>query len=341
MSFLKHLMPTWKTSTDDKTKTNTAILSVLDTELNDSENDAVSTNVLMSLDTSTGEWLDTYGNLFGVLRQDNETDDSYRSRIKGYITLSRGTIPAIKSAIQNFLNDYSSYINIYEPFNNVFFLNSSHLNGADSFLGEYYTTAVIDCQFTNTFPITIADTINKFKAAGVSVKMTRFPNRYKPSATIYQLVTTEDPVQKAMEVQAARDSVYLQLSNSGIIGYKRVYKMILARPLKTGETATSAPYPVITYGNTPYCLVPTDSAVTEGANYVYVSAKLEGEDFPNIGYSSVSLYQNSTIIGNPQSTIVPSLMSNPGTLLLTESRDMQNRVDSLTVEEEFLIQVHQ
>lgn len=333
-------MPTWKTNTDDKTRTNAAILSVMNTELTDSEADAVSINVLMSLETAIGEWLNDYGILFGVLRQDNEVDNAYRGRIKAYIVLDRGTIPAIKQAIQNFLNDTSSYLNIYEPYSNIFFLNSSHLNSNDCLLGSYYTTAVIDVTFTDTFPIGVADVINKFKPAGVTVKMTRKPKAYNPSATVFDMTVTGSPITAAINMQANRDSVYLQLSNSGIIGYKRVYKMILARPLNTGETATNAPYPVVYYANIPYCLVPAANAVAEGANYVYVSARLEGEDFINQGYSTVKLYQGLIPTGDKKGTLLPTEVSNPGTLLLTDSRDMQQRVNSLTVEEEFMIQLH-
>jgi hypothetical protein len=177
MSFLKHLLPGWKRSIESKEKANAAILSSLDTELNDTEKETISSKVLMALDSSSGEWLDTYGKLFGVIRPEDETDDVYRNRIKTYITLRRGTLPAIKDAIRAFLNDYTSYIEIYEPYQNVFILNSSHLNGPDHLLGEYYTVAVIDVQFGIPIPEGIIDVINDFKPAGVTVHISQVPSQ--------------------------------------------------------------------------------------------------------------------------------------------------------------------
>lgn len=340
MSFLKHLMPTWKTSLENKEKANAAILAALDTELTSTEEDAISTSILMSLESATDEWLDEYGNTFGVIRQDNEGDDAYRQRIISYILLERGTLPAIKHAIQNYLNDTKSHIDVYEPFHDVFFLNNSKLNSTACLLGAYYTTAVIDITFTNTFPIGVFDEINKFKAAGVTALMTRKPKTYNPDATTFQRVVSGDPIQAALNMQANRDSVYLQLSNSDIIGYKRVYKMILARPLKDTEDVNNPPYPVVYYSNKPYCLIPTDKAVSEGARFVYVSTRLEGEDFLNQGYSTVKLYQGLVPTGDKKNTLLPSEVLNTGTLLLTDSRDMQERVASLTIEEDFMIELH-
>lgn len=172
MSFLKHLLPAWKTNLSDKTKANAAILAALDTEFTDSEADAMGSKVLMSLETSTDEWLDKYGNLFGVIRTDGEADDPYRSRIKNYITLERGTIPAIKQAVANFLSIAEDAVEVYEPYTNVFMLNKSKLNGPDHLLGEYYTVAVIDIKAAAQFPPAIIGILKDFKPAGVTVHFT-------------------------------------------------------------------------------------------------------------------------------------------------------------------------
>ncbi|AYJ75182.1 putative baseplate protein [Bacillus phage BSP36] len=184
MAFLKYLLPAWKTNLEDKSKANAAILSAIDIELKDSEKETIKSKQLMSLDTATGEWLDQYGNLFGVIRRDKEDDDSYRQRIISYVLLKRGTIPAIIAAIRDYLQDYSSYIEVYEPYTNVFFLNHSKLNGKDHFLGEYYTVAVIDIKFSRPFPADIMDVINEFKPAGVTVRLTYQPGANNPDAPI-------------------------------------------------------------------------------------------------------------------------------------------------------------
>ncbi|MGV3099166.1 hypothetical protein, partial [Streptococcus thoraltensis] len=139
MSFLKHLLPAWKTNLEDKTKANAAILSAIDIELTNTEEATIQSKLMLSLDTATGEWLDRYGSLFGVIRRDKEEDDVYRQRIINYVLLKRGTIPALLDAIREFLNDYVSYIEIYEPYTNIFYLNKSKLDGVDHIQGKYYT----------------------------------------------------------------------------------------------------------------------------------------------------------------------------------------------------------
>jgi hypothetical protein len=172
MSFLKHLLPGWKTDISDRTKPNAAILSALEDEIKDAEAEAIGSKVLMSLKTSTGEWLNKYGNIFGVLRRDNELDEAYRSRISDYILLERGTIPAIKQAIRTFFQDSEMYVDVYEPYKNIFFLNRSKLNGPDHLLGHYYTVAVIDIKIAAEFPPELIGIIKEFKPAGVTVHLT-------------------------------------------------------------------------------------------------------------------------------------------------------------------------
>ncbi|AGK87004.1 baseplate protein [Bacillus phage SIOphi] len=187
MSFLKHLLPAWKTNLEDKTKANAAILSAIDIELTNTEEATIQSKLMLSLDTATGEWLDRYGSLFGVIRRDKEEDDVYRQRIINYVLLKRGTIPALLDAIREFLNDYVSYIEIYEPYTNIFYLNKSKLDGVDHIQGKYYTTAVIDIKFSKPFPPDIMDIINEFKPAGVTVLLTYRPGYNNPDAPIIVL----------------------------------------------------------------------------------------------------------------------------------------------------------
>jgi hypothetical protein len=197
MSFLRHLLPAWKRGIEDKRKANAAILASLDRELKDSEKAAIQGKVLLSLNTATGEWLETYGKIFGVPRKDDEADDDYRQRIINYVLLRRGTIPAIKDAIREFLQDYDSHIEIYEPYNNVFVLNKSKLNGPDHFLGHYYTVAVMDIKISRPFPVGIFDVINEFKPAGVTVRLTYRPGAYGESASV---VDTESFIEASRQI---------------------------------------------------------------------------------------------------------------------------------------------
>ncbi len=338
MSFLKHLLPGWKTRLVDKTEANAAILAAIDDELKLTEADAISSRLDESLETATGKWLDEYGDIFGVVRQDNETDTAYRARIIQYILLDRGTIPAIKKAILAFLGDPNTYVNIYEPFNNIFFLNQSKLNGKDHILGEYYTTAVIDIFFANNFPYAVIDVVKKFKPAGVTVHLTRQPKAYNSTATVFKIDTATDPVTKALEMQANRDSTYVSIAQSAIIGYKRVHKIMLARPLKDTEDVKNPPYPVVMYGNKPYVLVPRDKAVAEGAKWLYINVTVEGKDFQDKAYSKVEVFFNLIPKGIKKDTLYPTEVTSPGTKLITDSRDLQGRTVDLKMDEQFMIE---
>lgn len=189
MSFLKHLLPAWNRDVSNKTKTNDAILASFDKELTATEQEAIQSKIQSSLKTSGGEWLDTYGAWFGLPRKELEEDEDYRARIIRYVLVRKGTIPAIIVAIRDFLDDYTSHIEIYEPFNNVFMLNRSLLNGEDHLMGEYYTFAVIDIKMTDSFPLGLVDIINEFKPAGVRVVLTPFSQGEVDTSSVIDIDT--------------------------------------------------------------------------------------------------------------------------------------------------------
>lgn len=186
MSFIKHLLPAWKQKLTG-TSTNAVMLSAIEDALSEAEKDTIEGKVVMELETSTGEWLDQYGSLFGPRRRDKESDDTYRDRLIEYVQLERGTIPAIKDAIRSFIEHDTVHIDIYEPWRNIFYLNRSKLNGPDHFLGHYYTFAVIDIRITSVFPESIMDVIREFKPAGVKVHLTYNPSSHNPNASIVEL----------------------------------------------------------------------------------------------------------------------------------------------------------
>jgi hypothetical protein len=173
VSFLKHLLPIWKRNLEDKSKANAAFLHAIDKELTAIEKEAIESKVLLFLETAEGEWLDEYGKWFGVYRRDEEEDPVYRTRIISYVLLKRGTIPAILEAVRNFLNDYTSTIEIYEPHVNIFRLNHSRLNGPDRLMGHYYNFAIIDVQLHRSVPEGLVELIEDFKAAGVRAHVTQ------------------------------------------------------------------------------------------------------------------------------------------------------------------------
>lgn len=152
---------------DEYDDTNFSVLNALNYELTQAEQETIASKIQSSLETATGEYLDTWGDWFGVYRKDGWDDDYYRGRIIRYLLLKRSTIPAIIDALVDFLDDNDAHVEIYEPWKNIFYTNKSKLNGEDHMMGYYYRFAIIDISIDRPFPPEIIDVIMAFKPAGV------------------------------------------------------------------------------------------------------------------------------------------------------------------------------
>lgn len=146
---------------------NYAVLNALDNVLNEAEKDTIKSKIQSSLETATGEYLDHWGDWFGIYRAEGEDDEHYREHIIRHTLLPRGTIQSIIDAIKWFLDDNDANIEIYEPWKNIFYTNKSLLNGEDHLMGYYYRFAIIDITIDRPFPPEIRDIIWAFKPAGV------------------------------------------------------------------------------------------------------------------------------------------------------------------------------
>lgn len=168
-NFLRNIHPLLKRGRreDEHDNTNFAILNALNHELTQTERDTIQSKIHSSLETATGEYLDKWGDWFGVYRRPGQDDEAYRARIIRYLLLKRGTIPAIIDAIKDFLEDYDATVVIYEPWKNIFYTNKSALNGEDHLMGYYYRFAIIDISIDRPFPPEIREIIQAFKPAGV------------------------------------------------------------------------------------------------------------------------------------------------------------------------------
>lgn len=173
-NFLKNLHPLLKRKKNPKDNKDPhyAIIDMFSEELDNLEQDTIDSKIQSSLGIATGKYLDIYGDWYGLIRKKNELDDTYRERIIEYVLLKRGTNNSIIGAIKRFLEDEDVYVDIYEPFKNIFYTNKSHLNGEDHLMGDYYRFAIIDITIGKPFPLEIIDEINKFKPAGVKVYFT-------------------------------------------------------------------------------------------------------------------------------------------------------------------------
>ncbi|BCG66374.1 tail morphogenetic protein [Staphylococcus phage vB_SsapH-Golestan101-M] len=173
-NFLKNLHPLLKRkkNTKDNKDPHYAIINMFSEELDNLEQETIDSKIQSSLGTATGKYLDIYGDWYGLIRKKNELDDNYRDRIIEYVLLKRGTNNSIIGAIKRFLEDEDVYVDIYEPFKNIFYTNKSHLNGEDHLMGDYYRFAIIDITIGKSFPLEIMEEINKFKPAGVKIYFT-------------------------------------------------------------------------------------------------------------------------------------------------------------------------
>lgn len=173
-NFLKNLHPLLKRKKNPKDNKDPhyAIINMFSEELDNLEQETIDSKIQSSLGTATGKYLDIYGDWYGLVRKKNELDDTYRDRIIEYVLLKRGTNNSIIGAIKRFLEDEDVYVDIYEPFKNIFYTNNSHLNGEDHLMGNYYRFAIIDITIGKSFPLEIIDEINKFKPAGVKIYFT-------------------------------------------------------------------------------------------------------------------------------------------------------------------------
>lgn len=201
-NFLRNIHPLLRTKKrkDEYDDTNFSILNALNYELTQTEKDTIQSKIQSSLETSTGEYLDNWGDWFGVYREDGWKDDFYRKRIIRYLLLKRGTIPAIIDAILDFLDDYGANVQIYEPWRNIFYLNKSKLNGEDHLMGRYYRFAIIDISIDRPFPPEIVEVIEAFKPAGVLFYL-RLNDSMNPNKKIVPMPVSEFKVRTRQELE--------------------------------------------------------------------------------------------------------------------------------------------
>lgn len=124
---------------------------------------------------------------------------------------------------------------------------------------------------------------------------------------------------------------------SEVIGYKKVNKFSLARPIKAGETPA---YPTVTYGGQQWVLIPVDKAYEEKARWIYIEAELLPEDFPFGEYRQVGIHLDLTPkSGVNKNNLLPAEVQTTGQLQFYENRKPQNRTASVYVQEQFVIKV--
>lgn len=173
MAFLDKIHPLLKRTRENKySDSNYAVLNAIDNQLEEMELETIQSKSQSAIYTATGWFLDNaWGNWFGVKRKTGESDSDYRDRIIEKVNVPRGTVESVKYGIREFLENEYIGIEIYEPWEDIFYLNrvESRLNGKHHLIGEYYNYGVMDITVGGTFPKDMLDVIDLFKPAGVTV----------------------------------------------------------------------------------------------------------------------------------------------------------------------------
>ena len=195
MAFLDKIHPLLKRTRENKySDSNYAVLNAIDKQLEEMELETIQSKSQSAIYTATGWFLDNaWGNWFGVKRKTGESDSDYRDRIIEKVNVPRGTVESVKYGIREFLENEYIGIEIYEPWEDIFYLNrvESKLNGKHHLIGEYYNYGVMDITVGETFPKDMLDVIDLFKPAGVTVHVnvdTNLPSN-DPNAEKYLLST--------------------------------------------------------------------------------------------------------------------------------------------------------
>lgn len=84
----------------------------------------------MVIKTAEGEWLDLWGEVYGIMRLQDEGDPAYRQRIPAEAFRIRVNALAIEKAI---LDITGKVVRILEPWTSIFTLDDSELDGDDKF----------------------------------------------------------------------------------------------------------------------------------------------------------------------------------------------------------------
>lgn len=125
-----------------------------------------------------------------------------------------------------------------------------------------------------------------------------------------------------------------------VIGYKKVSRFSLARPLASGETVENVGFPTVTYSGQTWVLIPRDQAYTQKARWLYVEAEIHPNEFPLGMYRQVGLHLGVVpSTGVSKQNLRPNEVANKGILEFYENREPQNRTSSVYVLEQFIIRV--
>lgn len=152
-----------------------AVLNALDKAMEDLNEVSDQLKKELAIDTASGEWLDKWGEWFGVSRKAGESDGEYRERILGVLQYEKITIPAIIFYVKKILGE-DTVVTIYEPYVDLRIFNRSSFSKQGKFPdGVYNRTAVVDIIISKPLTKELEFLLNLIRAAGVRIYFTHRP----------------------------------------------------------------------------------------------------------------------------------------------------------------------
>lgn len=177
--FYKNLIALYKLNLDASNEVHQIIIGALVKMFTKTSEDVDIAKLQMSMATATGEWLDSWGDYFGIPREPGELDDDYRARILAEIIEPKVTLNAIKSAAARWLNRMHGHnytredINIFEPWKQLLKPSQRGTLSGDARMWsmDYWTYAVIDISIPDASELSLEliSYLNEVKAAGVKI----------------------------------------------------------------------------------------------------------------------------------------------------------------------------
>lgn len=140
----------------------------------------------MAIDTATEDWLDYWGNVFGVLRDFEEKDDDYRKRIVEEILAPKSTNRALTNAATRYIKKNNPEadikdgdIRIFEPWTRLIKCDSrGYIDGPGRLVSyEYWNYGVVDISISDSSLISkgLIEYLKKIKAGGVQITFSVSP----------------------------------------------------------------------------------------------------------------------------------------------------------------------
>lgn len=183
--YYKTLVALYKLNTDKDGRSKSVLIDAIYEALRIGDDGLQKGKLAMALDTATGEWLDYWGYVFGVPRDYEEDDDTYRIRIIEEIIAPKNTIEAIKRATARKVNkDHKESfipesIKVFEPWTELIKLDErGYLDGKGRLISyDYWIYSVIDISLPESSYITpeLIKYLNKIKAGGVKIVFSLAP----------------------------------------------------------------------------------------------------------------------------------------------------------------------